>query len=243
FIRDCPKEKIEIKRSIVGISLGDMCTDTTPKPKNIISQGLLVQGGLMLLAGESKVGKSHVLLSMLVNLSAGLPFLGLEPPHPLKIFYLQSENDFFEMRDRGQQLSSSLNPEQLKLSYENLFLTSNYEDSFTESVVDMASQEINKHQHGKTDLIVVDPLYDSFDAGDNKGGENDNQAMLFFLKKRLKVLRQKVNTNAGMILVHHTRKVKSEELEEIRFDAISGASGLRRHYNSAMLYYTNPQKT
>ncbi|MHA0899388.1 MAG: hypothetical protein C6D10_04115 [Candidatus Liberibacter solanacearum] len=237
FIRDCQKEKIEIKQSIVGISIGDVCADTTPKPKNIISQGLLVQGGLMLLAGEPKSGKSHVLLSMLIYLSAGLPFLGLEPPHPLKIFYLQSENDFFEMRDRSQQLTKSLNPEQLKLSFKNLFLTPNYDDSFTESVVDMASKEINKHQHGKTDLIVVDPLYEAFDAGDLTGGENDNKAMLYFLKKRLKVLRQKVNPNAGMILVHHTRKINSKDLEEIRFDAISGSSGLRRHYSSAMLLH------
>lgn len=38
------------------------------------------------------------------------------------------------------------------------------------------------------DLIVIDPLRNIFDAGDH-GTENDNNAMLFFLQKRLERLR------------------------------------------------------
>ncbi|MBY7649848.1 MAG: hypothetical protein C4617_05110 [Candidatus Liberibacter europaeus] len=238
FIRDCPKEKIFHKSVVNLVQFGDLISDQTHKPEDIISSGLLVQGGLMVLAGAPKIGKSHLLLSMLVHLSAGIPFLGLKPDHPLKVCYLQSENSHFTMRDRSQQISKNLTPEQIELTSRNMVVTpSRLEVTFNENIINSISQEVNKLQNNETELIVVDPLYDVFDAGDNKRGENDNDAMRFFLKNRLQTLRKNINPQAGMILVHHTRKMRKQDVEENPFESLSGASGLRRYYNSAMLLF------
>jgi RecA-family ATPase len=41
--------------------------------------------------GSAKVGKSDFLISWLVHMAAGVPFLGFTPPRPLRVFYLQAE--------------------------------------------------------------------------------------------------------------------------------------------------------
>ncbi|MBA5724659.1 AAA family ATPase, partial [Candidatus Liberibacter sp.] len=237
FIRDCPKEKIESQSHIPSYSGEYFRTNQNPKPEDLISSSLLSPKGLMLLAGASKVGKSHIVLSMLINLSAGLSFLGFDPPRPLKVYYLQLENDFFDVRNKIQAMIKHLSPEQTDLFDQNFVATSRMCKSLTEPMVHSVSEDAYKYHHGQTDIIVVDPLYYAFDGGEHKGGENDSTAMIFFFKERLERLRSLINPNAGMILVHHTRKVKSEELKEIRFDAISGTSVIRRNYTSGMLLH------
>ncbi|QTP63904.1 AAA family ATPase [Candidatus Liberibacter africanus] len=238
FIRSCPKTRNDCKSGIPVARPRDVIADERPEPADIISSGLLVQGGLMVLAGSPKVGKSHVLLSMLVHLSAGIPFLGLNPTHPLKVFYIQSENSFHTMRNRLKQTIKSLTPEQRDLNDDNMIFTpSRLEVSLNEHVINDLSQKANELQNGQTELIAIDPLYDVFDTGDKKGGENDNDAMRFFLKERLGLLRRSINPNAGLILVHHTKKMRKKDVEENPFESLAGASGLRRYYNSCMLLF------
>lgn len=237
FVRDCPKESKVLRSEVVFVSLGEILDDNTPKPPDIISSGLLIQGGLMVLAGAPKVGKSHFLFSFLIHLSAGLPFLGFKPEHPLKIAYIQSENSSFTVQDRAIPIVENLNEEQLSFARQNLYVTPRLHVTMNEHIVNVTANEINKVQNKQTEVIVLDPLYNVFDAGDKKGGENDNDAMLFFLKERLHSLRERINPNAGIILVHHTKKMKKQDVEENPFEALSGASGLRRYYNSAILLF------
>ncbi|WP_052774994.1 AAA family ATPase [Candidatus Liberibacter africanus] len=238
FLRTCPKEKKDCKSVILGLPFEDIKNDKTPKPLDIISSGFLVQGGLAVLAGAPKVGKSHFLFSLLSHFAAGIPFLGLKPAHPLKVCYIQAENDFFNIRDRSQQIANNLTREQLALVDKNLVVTPHrMEKRFNEQVVNEFAHNANKFQKGQTDLIAVDPLYFVFDAGDKKGGENDNDAMYFFLTERIKVLLNKINPKAGLILVHHTKKMRKKNVEENPFDALAGASGLRRYYSSAMVLF------
>ena len=39
------------------------------------------------------------------------------------------------------------------------------------------------------DIVVIDPIRNLFDGGPDGGGENDNTAMMFFLKDRVELLR------------------------------------------------------
>ena len=66
------------------------------------------------------------------------------------------------------------------------------------------------------DIICLDPIRNLFDGGPDGDGENDNTAMMFFLKDRVEVLREAVNPDAGVILAHHTRKAAKHQVKDDR---------------------------
>src|SRR5690606_15031601 len=71
------------------------------------------------------------------------------------------------------------------------------------------------------DIIVIDPLRNVFDGG-GIGGENDNDAMMFFMSRRIENLRRKINPEAGIIIAHHTKKIFKRQVEEDPFQSFSG---------------------
>ena len=91
-----------------------------------------------------------------------------------------------------------------------------------------------------------DPLRNVFDGG-GFGGENDNDAMMFFLSRRVEALRQKINPNAGIIIAHHTKKIFKKQTEEDPFQSFSGAGALRSYYTSGILLHrpdeSRPERT
>ncbi|MEF9606246.1 AAA family ATPase, partial [Paracoccus sp. PXZ] len=86
-------------------SLGALLDDTSPMPEDIIGPRVLTPGGLLVLGGAPKVGKSDFLISWLVHMAAGVPFLGFTPPRPLRVFYLQAEIQYHYLRERMQQIA------------------------------------------------------------------------------------------------------------------------------------------
>ena len=87
------------------------------------------------------------------------------------------------------------------------------------------------------DILVIDPIRNLFDGGPEGGGENDNTAMMFFLKDRVELLREAVNPDAGVILAHHTRKATKHQVKDDPFLALPGASALRGFYTSELLMH------
>ena len=61
--------------------------------------------------------------------------------------------------------------------------------------------------------------------------------MMFFLKDRVEALREAVNPDCGVILVHHTRKLAKQQVKDDPFLALSGASALRGFYTSGLLMH------
>jgi putative DNA primase/helicase len=61
--------------------------------------------------------------------------------------------------------------------------------------------------------------------------------MMFFLTRRVARLQHRVNPDAGVLLVHHTKKMTKRQFEEDPFQAFAGASSLRSFYTSAMLLH------
>jgi hypothetical protein len=87
------------------------------------------------------------------------------------------------------------------------------------------------------DIICIDPIRNLFDGGPEGGGENDNAAMMFFLKDRVEVLRDHINPDCGVILVHHTKKLSKQQVKDDPFLALSGASALRGFYTSGLILH------
>lgn len=75
------------------------------------------------------------------------------------------------------------------------------------------------------------------------GGENDNDAMMFFLTRRVTKLHLAVNPDAGVILVHHTKKITKRQFEEDPFQAFAGASSLRSYYSSSLMLHRPDEST
>ncbi|AWX93945.1 hypothetical protein DPM13_15810 [Paracoccus mutanolyticus] len=61
--------------------------------------------------------------------------------------------------------------------------------------------------------------------------------MMFFLRERVEALQAAVNPDAGVILVHHTKKLSKQQVKDDPFLALSGASALRGYYTSGLILH------
>ena len=220
---------------------GELIDDTNPFPEDWIAPRILTPGGLLVFGGAPKVGKTDLILSWLAHLAAGLPFLGMNPPRPLKIFYLQTEIMYDYLRERLQNLK--FDPNFLPLVKKNLVMTPQMRMLLNEDGVTTVYNTIIRCFVNPidVDILVIDPLRNVYDAG-KSGSENDNMAMLAFLQDRVEKLRFLVNPKAGIILTHHTKKITKTMVEEDPFQALSGAASLRSFYTTGMLLFRADEK-
>jgi hypothetical protein len=225
-----------VMAAMPAFSLGALLDDTSPMPDDIIGPRLLTPGGMLVLGGAPKVGKSDFLINLLVHAAAGVPFLRFTPSRPLRVFYLQAEIQYHYLRERLQNLR--LDPEVLRLARDNLVATPKLRMLLDENGVGLSIAAIQAHfPADPPDIICLDPIRNLFDGGPDGDGENDNTSMLFFLQGRVEALREAVAPDAGLILCHHTKKLSKKALLEDPFMALSGASALRSFYTSGMLMF------
>ena len=217
-------------------TLGALLDDTSPMPDDLIGPRLLTPGGMLVLGGAPKVGKSDFLLNLLVHAAAGVPFLRFTPPRPLRIFYLQAEIQYDYLRERLQQLR--IDPAIVARARDTLVVTPKLRMLLDETGVGYVIATIREvFPDAPPDVICIDPIRNLFDGGPSGDGENDNNAMLFFLQSRVEALRDEVAPEAGIILVHHTRKVTKLQVKEDPFLSLSGASALRGFYTTGMILF------
>ncbi len=224
-----------------AFTAGELIEDTNPFPEDLIGPRILTPGGLLVFGGAPKVGKTDLMLNWLAHLAAGLPFLGMTTPRPLKIFYLQTEIMYDYLRERLQNLK--IDPNALPLVKKNLVLTPQIRMLLNEEGVTTVTNTITRcfASPAEVDIIAIDPLRNVFDAGPS-GSENDNTAMLAFLQDRVEKLRSVVNPKAGILLTHHTKKATKTMVEEDPFQAFSGAASLRSFYTTGMLLFRPDEK-
>lgn len=217
-------------------TLGALLDDTSPMPEDIIAPRVLTPGGLLVLGGAPKVGKSDLTISWLVHMAAGQPFLGFTPPRPLRVFYLQAEIQYHYLRERLGQIS--LPAKVLAAARDTFVATPKLKLLLdAEGSIRVARAIQAAFPDAGPDIICIDPIRNLFDGGPDGGGENDNTAMMFFLKDRVEVLRDYINPACGVILVHHTRKLSKQQLKDDPFLALSGASALRGFYTSGLILH------
>jgi len=217
-------------------SLGALLDDTSPMPEDIIGPRVLTPGGLLVLGGAPKVGKSDFLISWLVHMAAGVPFLGFTPSRPLRVFYLQAEIQYHYLRERMQQIA--LPATVIAAARDTFIATPKLRLLLDAKGVARVAEAIRAaFPDAPSDIMVIDPIRNLFDGGPDGGGENDNAAMMFFLKDRVEALREVINPEAGVILAHHTRKATRQQVKDDPFLALSGASALRGFYTTGLLMH------
>jgi putative DNA primase/helicase len=216
-------------------TLGALLDDDSPVPPDLIAPRVLTPGGLLVFGGAPKVGKSDFLLAWLMHMAAGASFLGMTPPRPLRVFYLQAEVQYHYLRERVKTVS--LPPSRLGAARVNFVATPQLRLVLDEAgLAQVIPAIVQAFGSAPPDLIAIDPIRNVFDGGE-AGGENDNGAMLFFLSQRVEQLRMAVNPDAGLVLVHHTKKLGKKPFEEDPFQALAGAGSLRGYYSTGMLLF------
>jgi putative DNA primase/helicase len=172
----------------------------------------------------------------LIHIAAGESFLGLKPPKPLRVFYLQSEISYHYLRERIKKLN--IPQDILFRGLQNFCATPQIEAILNDQGVEMAYHTIHDcfSDGVPPDILCIDPIRNIFDGGEN-GNENDNNSMLFFLQNRVGKLRSMINPDMGIILCHHTKKIKKKDVEEDPFQAFSGAGSLRSFYTSGLILH------
>ena len=226
--------------SLPTFTLGELLDDNSPLPPDLISPRVLTPAGMLVFGGAPKVGKSDFLLSWLAHMAAGAVFLGMQPPRPLRVFYLQAEVQYHYLRERVKDVR--LPSHRLLDARANFVATPQLRLVLDDAGLAQVIPAIAKAFGGEPpDIIAIDPIRNVFDGGD-AGGENDNGAMLFFLSQRVERIRQAVNPDAGVILAHHTKKLGKKQFEEDPFQALAGAGSLRGYYSTGMLLF-RPDET
>ncbi len=226
--------------SLPTFTLGELLDDNSPLPPDLISPRVLTPAGLLVFGGAPKVGKSDFLLSWLAHMAAGAAFLGMQPPRPLRVFYLQAEVQYHYLRERVKDVR--LPSHRLLDARANFVATPQLRLVLDDAGLAQVIPAIANAFSGEPpDIIAIDPIRNVFDGGD-AGGENDNGAMLFFLSQRVERIRQAVNPEAGVILAHHTKKLGKKQFEEDPFQALAGAGSLRGYYSTGMLLF-RPDET
>ncbi|WP_170985024.1 AAA family ATPase [Roseomonas sp. AR75] len=217
-------------------TLGALLDDTSPMPDDLIGPRLLTPGGMLVLGGAPKVGKSDFLISLLVHAAAGAPFLRFTAPRPLRVFYLQAEIQYHYLRERLQQLR--LDAGVVARARDTLVVTPKLRMLLDEQGVPLVAAAIRQaFPDAPPDVICIDPIRNLFDGGPGGEGENDNGAMLFFLQSRVEALRDEIAPEAGIILAHHTKKLSKLQVKDDPFLSLSGASALRGFYTSGMILF------
>lgn len=237
FLNSVPQSKIQLQR-YEAFSLAELIADKSPMPDDLIAPRLLTPSGILVIGGAPKSGKSDFTLSLLTHMAAGQPFLKFTPPRPLRVFVLQAEIQYDYLRERLQKMG--LSEEAILKAGKNIHITPQLKLLLNDDGLDIIKNLIHeKFPDAPPDIIVIDPIRNVFDGGPDFGnlGENDNNAMLFFLQQRVEMLRDMINPQAGIILVHHTKKISKAMFKDDPFQALSGASSLRSYYTSGMLIF------
>jgi AAA domain/Primase C terminal 2 (PriCT-2)/Bifunctional DNA primase/polymerase, N-terminal len=185
------------RSSLESFTLGQLLNDRGPMPDDLISPRVLTPGGLLVIGGAPKIGKSDFIIHLLAHLAGGRRFLDFAPPRPLRIFYLQAEIQYDYLRERLQQLA--LPADVVELASERLVATPKQRIVLNDDGVASAIAAVRERFPGDPpDIICIDPIRNVFDGGPKSEGENDNNAMLFFLQKRVEILRDTINPDAGV---------------------------------------------
>ncbi len=148
-------------------TLDALLDDQSPMPDDIIAPRVLTPGGLLVLGGAPKVGKSDLLISWLVHMAAGVSFLGFAPPRPLRIFYLQAEIQYHYLRERMQQIS--LPADVLTAARDNLVATPKLKMLLDPAGSVRVAEAIRRaFPAAPADILCIDPIRNVFDGG--RGG-------------------------------------------------------------------------
>jgi hypothetical protein len=164
----------------------------------LLGNRFLCRGAGLLFVGHTGVGKSTAVVQMAIAWAVGRKCFGIAPKRPLKILYIQAENDegdLCEMRT-GVLEHLQLSEKEDKLLRENFICVFEGSRMSEEFFIETVGPLLQKYS---PDLLIIDPAL-SYIGGD----ANAQDVVGIFLRNLLNPLLQEYN--CGAVVVHHTAK-------------------------------------
>lgn len=180
-----------------------MSFDRANDPYCLIGNRWLCRGSSLIIQGPTGIGKSSLILQMLMSWSLGRDFFGLKPKRPLRIVLIQAENDKGDLSEPYQDIMNRalvLDDVERAIVKKNLKIGRNSTDTGPDAFPKLI-RETNRE--GTLDIIVADPLLTY--AG---GNVSEQENMTMFLRHCL----QPIMNETGVIIgfLHHTGKPAKE---------------------------------
>jgi hypothetical protein len=191
------------KSPAVPMVLADLeAFDRKNDPNSVIGNRWLCKGGSLLLVSQSGVGKSSFALQLMITLATKRQggFFGIEAKRPLRVVFIQSENDLGDVAEAFQDITDGLmlHPPEMEILRENLHVYRLKGVTGPDFIEEMR-RLVKLHA---ADCIVCDPLM-AF-AGINV---TDQQEVTNFFRQGIDAVL--TETGAVLIAVHHTTKPRS----------------------------------
>ena len=197
------RETDEDQSTIVTVK--DLLTfDPENDPDNLIGNRWITRGSSMIISGGTGIGKSSLMMQIIVRWCLGLDFFGIKPVKALKIGVIQAENDRGDLSEAFRGVTHRrFTIEQMNLLQKNLeFRTETVRTG--EQFLAFARRFIHK---SKLDLIIADPLFSYF------GGDlSDQSEVSVFLRNKLQPILHE--TKVAWIWMHHVAKPQRKETGE-----------------------------
>lgn len=165
----------------------------------------LLYSGTYLFVGAPKLGKSFMMAQIAYHVSTEIPLWGY-PVRKGTVLYLALEDDYRRLQERLYRMFGTESTENLHFAVNANQLGRGLHEQLAEFI----------RQHSDTRLIIIDTLQKVREVcADTYSYAND-----YDIITQLKHFAD--STGICLLLVHHTRKQKSED----SFDMISGTNGL-----------------
>ena len=174
-------------------------------PPSYLIEGLL-QPGLSILGGASKIGKSWLVLRLGMRVSQGLPVWG-RPTRRCEVLYLCLEDTYSRIQRRMYRLNEEPEPN-LHFAVASELLHGGLEDQI----------EAFLQEHPDTGLVIIDTLQKVRPPRADNGNQYANDYEDVGSLKRLAD-----RHGIAVLLIHHLRKTKDRSDP---FNELSGSTGL-----------------
>jgi len=171
--------------------------DSTPEPPPAIAEGILPDKRLVILSGESKFGKSLLLLDMLACIAAGEPLWGeIDTGAPGLAVYYCMEDGAIEAKERFLSMELSATAlDNIRICTQQRLLS----DPENWAKVEQMIAELPE----RPKVVAIDTMREAYACSD----WNDQSKVPAILRPLRKWARQ----NTLMLLVHHTNKTMGAE--------------------------------
>lgn len=162
-------------------------------------EGFLYEHGVTMVYADDGLGKSTVILNLIVEASAGLPaFKGLPCPKPLNTIWICAERPLDEPFERIKLMEQSVKPNLNNLVFDKeiqgMDLMS--KDGVGKFMLRLTELE-SVFENGHVDIVVIDPIY-------ALGGDLSNAKDIHNINNILRTIQKRFE--CAIIYTHHTNR-------------------------------------
>jgi hypothetical protein len=168
----------------------------------LLLERYLCRGGSWLLTGPTGIGKSSLIMQLVISWGLGEQEFGIKPARPLATLVIQAENDDGDVQEQRDGICEGFNlSEEQETVVNEMVSVATVDDVTGRDFFPRLKRLIRDWQ---PDLVVLDPLL-SYVGGDL----NKQEVAAGFLRHQLNPILHKANVAA--ILIHHTGKPPKDQ--------------------------------